>query len=78
LVQRWIALSVILVICTLAIYIRSFSYLGIFDITNPWRVETKRPIMEEAPKWLEHDVDELEEEKVSEDVPLPRETNLEH
>jgi hypothetical protein len=32
--------------------------------------------MEEAPEWLEHYVDELDEE-VSEDVPIPRETDLE-
>jgi hypothetical protein len=60
----------------LAIYMRSFAYLCIFDTTSPWRVETERPVMEEAPEWLEHDVDELEEE-VSEDVPLPGETDLE-
>jgi hypothetical protein len=40
---------------------------------SPWRVETKRPVMEEALEWLEHDADELEEE-VLEDVPLPGET----
>jgi hypothetical protein len=40
-------------------------------------VETERPIMEEAPEWLEHDVDELEEEEVSKYLPLTRETNLE-
>jgi hypothetical protein len=37
----------------------------------------ERPIMEEAPEWLEHDVDVLEEEESEEDVPLPRETYLE-
>jgi hypothetical protein len=51
--------------------------LDVLDTTSPWRVETKRPVMEEAPEWLEHDVDELEEEEVSEDVPLPGETDLE-
>jgi hypothetical protein len=52
---------------------RSFAYLCIFDTTSPWRVETESPLMEEAPEWLEHDADELEEEEeeVSEDVPLP-------
>jgi hypothetical protein len=45
------------------------------DTTSPWRVETKRPIMEEAPEQLEHNVDELTEE-LSEDVPLPGETDL--
>jgi hypothetical protein len=30
------------------------------DTMNPWRVEAKRHVMEEAPKWLEHDVDALE------------------
>jgi hypothetical protein len=59
----------------LAIYMRSFAYLCIFDTTSPWRVEIERHVMEEEPKWLEHDVDELEEE-VSEDVPLPGETDL--
>jgi hypothetical protein len=38
----------ILVICTLAIYMRSFAYLCIFDTMSPWRVETERPVMEEA------------------------------
>jgi hypothetical protein len=54
---------------------RSFAYLCIFDTTSPWRVETESPLMEEAPEWLEHDANELEEEEeeeeVSEDVPLP-------
>jgi hypothetical protein len=51
--------------------------LDALDTTSPWRVETERPVMEEAPEWLEHDVDELEEEELSEDVPLPGETDLE-
>jgi hypothetical protein len=57
-------------------YMKSFPYLCIFDTMSPWRVETKRHVMEETPEWLEHDVDELEEE-VSEDVSLPGETDLE-
>jgi hypothetical protein len=51
--------------------------LDVLDTTSLWRVEIERPVMEEAPEWLEHDVDELEEEEVSEDVPLPREIDLE-
>jgi hypothetical protein len=53
--------------------------LDSIDTTSPWRVETKVPIMEEAPEWLEHDVDELEGEEVSEpeDLPLIGETFLE-
>ena len=61
----------------LAIYMRSFAYLCIFDTTSPWRVETERLVIEKAPEWLEHDADELEEEEVSEDVPLLGETDLE-
>jgi hypothetical protein len=47
------------------------------DTTSPWRAETERSVMEEAPEWLEHDVDELEEEEVSKDLPLPGEMDLE-
>jgi hypothetical protein len=36
--------------------------LDAIDTTNPLRVEVERPIMEEAPEWLEHDVDVVEEE----------------
>jgi hypothetical protein len=50
--------------------------LDVLDTTSPWRVETERPIMEEAPEWLEHDANELEEEE-EEDVPLPREIDME-
>jgi hypothetical protein len=42
--------------------------LDSIDTTNPWRVETEAPVMEEALEWLEHDVDELEEEEVLEDL----------
>jgi hypothetical protein len=44
--------------------------------TSPWRVETKRYFMEKEPEWLDDDDDDLQEEEVSNDVPLPRETNL--
>jgi hypothetical protein len=40
------------------------------DTMTPWRVEVEKPIMEDAPRWLEEDVDMLEGEKVKEDVPL--------
>jgi hypothetical protein len=49
--------------------------LDVIDTTSLSKVETKRPIMKEVPKWLEHDVDVLEEE--SKDDPLPGETDLE-
>jgi hypothetical protein len=45
------------------------------DTMSPWSVEIERSVMDETPEWLEHDDDELEE--LSEDVPLPRETDLE-
>jgi hypothetical protein len=46
--------------------------LDALDTTSLWRVEAERPIMDEAPEWLEHDVDDLkEEEELSKDVPLP-------
>jgi hypothetical protein len=48
----------------------------VLDTTSLWRMEIERLVME-APKWLEHDVDDLEEEELSEDVPLPEETYLE-
>jgi hypothetical protein len=55
--------------------------LDSIDTMSPWRVETEEPVMEEAPKWMEHDVDELEGEgdEVSEpkDLPLTGETDLE-
>jgi hypothetical protein len=42
-------------------------------------VETKERVMEEAPERLEHNVDEMEREEVSEpeDLPLTGETDLE-
>ena len=49
--------------------------LDALDTTSPWREETERPIMEEAPEWLEQD-SELEEEE-EEDAPLVGETHLE-
>ena len=45
--------------------------------TRLWRVETERPVMEEAPRWLEHDVSELEEGESKGDVPLLAKTNVE-
>jgi hypothetical protein len=53
--------------------------LDSIDTTSLWRVETEEPVMEEALEWLEHDVDELEGEEVSEpeDLPLTGETDLE-
>jgi hypothetical protein len=50
--------------------------LDAIDTTSPWRVEIERLFMEEALEWLEHDVDELEEEEL-EDFPLLGETDLE-
>jgi hypothetical protein len=38
------------------------------DTTTLWRVETERPIMEEASEWLENEINVLEEEEESEDV----------
>ena len=37
--------------------------LDLIDTTGLWRVESERPIMDEALEWLEHDVDVLKEEK---------------
>jgi hypothetical protein len=50
--------------------------LDALDTTSPWRVEAENPVLEESPKWMEHDDDDLEEELL-EDVPLPGETDLE-
>jgi len=53
--------------------------LDLIHTTSSWRMEIEETVMEEAPEWLEHDVDELEGEEVSEpeDLPFTGETNLE-
>ena len=45
--------------------------LDLIHTTSSWRMEIEETVMEEAPEWLEHDVDELEGEEVSEPEDLP-------
>ena len=53
------------------------------DTTSKWRVETKDPVMDEAPEWLEEeeevDADLLSKEGAEEDVdvPLPKDEDTE-